>query len=55
MNRVPHCAECEYMKKYDYGKKIYYCDHTGRIDDMGKLGVDKLPKTSPVWCPLKEK
>ena len=34
MNRVPHCAECEYMKKYDYGKKIYYCDHTDRIDDM---------------------
>ena len=55
MNKEPNCAECEFMKKYDYGKKIYYCDHTGRIDDMGKLGADKLPKTSPVWCPLKEK
>lgn len=55
MNRVPHCAECEYMKKYDYGKKIYYCDHTDRSDDMGKLGVDNLSKTSPAWCPLREK
>ena len=55
MNRVPHCAECEYMKKYDYGKKIYYCDHTDRIDDMGKLGVEDLPEGSPAWCPLREK
>ena len=34
-------------------KKIYYCDHPDRIDDMGKLGADHLPKTSPVWCPLR--
>ena len=25
------------------------------IDDMGKLGVNELPKKSPEWCPLKEK
>lgn len=55
MNRVLNCAECEYMKMYDYGKKIYYCDHSDRIDDMGKLGVRGLPKTSPEWCPLREK
>ncbi|EOT24150.1 hypothetical protein C805_02362 [Eubacterium sp. 14-2] len=53
--KVQNCAECDFMKKYEYNKKIYYCDHVDRIDDMGKLGVDKLPKTSPVWCPLREK
>ena len=54
MNRVPHCAECEFMKKFNYGKKIYYCDHSDRIDDMGKLSVNELPKKSPEWCPLRK-
>lgn len=53
-NRVANCAECDFMKKYDYGNKIYYCDHEDRIDDIGKLGVDHPPKTSPEWCPLRE-
>lgn len=53
MNRTQNCAECEFMKKYDYSKEIYYCDHTDRIDDMGKLGEENLPETSPVWCPLR--
>ena len=55
MNKEPNCDECEYMKKYNYGKKIYYCDHADRIDDMGKLSVDHPPKTSPEWCPLGSK
>ena len=55
MYRMQNCRGCEYMKQYNYGKKIYYCDHEGRIDDMGKLGEEKLPETSPVWCPVKEK
>lgn len=54
-NRVPHCAECEFMKMYDIIYKNYYCDHEDRTDDMGKLGVDHPPKTSPKWCPLREK
>lgn len=54
-NRVPHCSGCEFMKTYDYSNKIYYCDHENRIDDMGKLSVNELPKRSPEWCPLKEK
>lgn len=54
MNGKQNCAECEFMKKYNYGKKIYYCDHVDRIDDMGKLGVDELPKGSPEWCPVRE-
>ena len=54
-NREPNCAECEFMTMYDYGNRIYYCDHTDRIDDMGKLSVDNLPEASPLWCPLREK
>lgn len=54
MNRTQNCAECGFMKKYDYDKKIYYCDHEDRIDDMGKLSVDELPKGSPEWCPLRK-
>ena len=54
-NRTQNCAECDFMKKYDYGSRIYYCDHENRIDDMGKLGVGELPKGSPKWCPLKDK
>lgn len=54
-NIIHNCTECDYMKKYDYGKKIYFCDHVDRIDDMGKLSVNELPKRSPEWCPLKEK
>lgn len=52
MNRTQNCAECEYMKMFDYGNRIYYCDHECRIDDMGKLSVGDLPEGSPVWCPL---
>lgn len=50
-----HCRECGFTKMYDYGNKIYYCDHEDRSDDMGKIGVEHLPETSPVWCPLRKK
>lgn len=53
MNRVKNCAECEFMKIYNYGKRIYCCDHPGRIDDMGKLSVDELPRKTPAGCPLR--
>lgn len=55
MIRTQNCAECEFMKKYNYGKKIYYCDHVDRIDDMGKLSVENLSGRNPEWCPLREK
>jgi cold shock CspA family protein len=48
-----HCGECDFVKMYNCGNKIYYCDHEDRIDDMGKLGMDHLPKKSPDWCPLR--
>lgn len=54
-SKVHNCDKCEYTEIYDYGKKIYYCDHLDRIDDMGKLGVGELPERSPVWCPLRDK
>lgn len=50
-----NCAECEYMRMYDYGNRIYYCDYTDRINDMGKLCVGDMPEISPEWCPLREK
>ena len=55
LNREPNCTECDFMKKYEYDKKIYYCDHEDRIDYMGKLDVGHPPKTSPEWCPLRDK
>lgn len=42
MNKEKNCTECDFIKMYDYGNKIYYCYHEGRTDDMGKLGV-KVP------------
>ena len=53
-NGTLNCAECEFMKEYDYGKRIYYCDHVDRIDEMGKLSVEDPPKISPEWCPLRK-
>ena len=53
-NRIQNCVKCDFLKKYDYGKKIYYCDHSDRIDDMGKLSVNELPKKSSEWCPLRK-
>ena len=49
------CKKCKFRKRYDYGKKIYYCDHENRIDDMGKLGVGEIPEGSPEWCPMRNK
>ncbi len=47
------CSGCMFLKGYDYGRKVYYCDHEGRADDMGKLGAESLPDGCPEWCPLK--
>ena len=55
IDKEMNCTECEFLKSYNHTYKNYYCDHVDRIDDMGKLGVDKLPKTSPIWCPLRDK
>ena len=52
-SKIYNCDQCKYIKIYDYGKRLYYCDHVDRNDDMGKLGVGELPERSPKWCPLK--
>lgn len=48
------CSECRFIKKYDYGTEICYCDHEDRIDDMGRLGMDHLTEAGPEWCPLRK-
>ena len=53
MDRVLNCRECEYMKEYDYGQKVYYCDHEDRTDEMGKLSIGDVPGICPEWCPLR--
>ena len=53
-NRVPHCNECDYLRIYDHVYTCYYCDHEDRENDMGSLGVDHPPKTSPKWCPKRK-
>ena len=50
-NKVPHCSEREFLKCMDYAYKNYYCDHEERENDMGYVGVDPPPVTSPVRCP----
>lgn len=33
--KVHNCDRCEYIRMYDYDKRVYYCDHSDRTDDMG--------------------
>ena len=47
------CAECQYMRMFNYGKRIYYCDHEDRDNGMGKLRVEELPKENLEWCPFR--
>lgn len=55
-NRVPHCAECERCQCTDIIYKDYYCcEENDTMQIFGSLGVDHPPKTSPVWCPLRDK
>ena len=49
------CKECKYMKCYAVNKRIYYCDQEDGSGDMGKLGEDILPETSPKWCPMTDR
>lgn len=53
-NTVKPCAECEYLKCIAISRKMYYCNNDDRVDDMGKLGENELPKDNPLWCPLRK-
>ena len=55
MEKKVSCSKCEFMIEYDYGNRIYYCDHEDRTNDMGKLGVGDIPRECPEWCPLRNK
>ena len=46
---------CKDVVCMDYMYKNYYCNNDERTDDMGFLGRNHLPKTSPEWCPLRAK
>lgn len=51
-NATNGCKKCPFIRMYDYGKRIYYCGHEGREDDMGKVSEGELPEKRPMWCPL---
>lgn len=53
MEKIINCSECEFMRAYDYGNRIYYCDHEDRTDEIGKLSVGDVPGICPEWCPLR--
>lgn len=52
-NNAPNCCNCEYIKCIAISKQMYFCNHEGRSDDMGKLTEDNLHIESPEWCPLR--
>lgn len=47
-----NCKNCKYLKCYAINHQIYFCDNDNRIDDIGKLSVDRKPEDAPKWCPL---
>lgn len=51
-NPTKRCEKCPFIRMYDYGRRVYYCDNECRGDDMGKVGEGELPEKRPVWCPL---
>ena len=46
------CKNCKYLKCYAIDHQIYFCNHDNRIDDIGKLSIDKEPEDALEWCPL---
>lgn len=54
VTKCSNCAECEFLRCFDYAFKNYYCDNEERTDDMGYVGVDNPPEKSPNWCPKRE-
>lgn len=55
MNNIePKCTGCDCVKCVAVNRQIYYCDNESRENDMGKLEEDRLPETSPVWCPKRK-
>lgn len=54
VTKCSKCAECEFLRCFDYAFKNYYCDNEDRTDDMGYVSVDNPSEKSPDWCPKRE-
>ena len=54
MNQELSCNGCEFLKCIAVQQQIYYCDNEDRVNDMGKLGTDRLPDRIPAWCPRRK-
>lgn len=59
--RVPHCRECDrckYIQMPWSNTKEYKCYEDANSNEwetfIDYLGVDTLPKTSPIWCPKRK-
>ena len=62
MYRAPRCKECECCKSMQiepwiFNIKEYKCceEKAGYQVYVGCVGIDHLPKTSPIWCPKRVK
>jgi len=71
MNKTPKCEECKYCKNFGkatfgysttnrtFNRSCYYCvcDDLNAFIGHGKCTPNSpvMIKTSPRWCPLKEK
>jgi len=53
MNRVPHCDGYEYIDEVNYMYLSFYCKHD-LLEQPLQICVDRLPLTSPMWCPLRK-
>ena len=54
--RVPHCKVCDRCQSSDYLYKEYYCSEANEPSVIyALLGVDNPPKTSPKWCPKRNR
>lgn len=53
LNKVPRCEKCDLLKTdKDRNCTYFYCKHEG-YEDYGSISVERLPDTSPKWCPLR--
>lgn len=53
MKKVPKCKECDNCKYYDILYKSFYCGHSSLLQEL-LISVDRQPKISPKWCPLRK-
>jgi hypothetical protein len=52
---IPKCKNCKELDAYKIGKCTFYDCYNPDIHTRGKKIYAKDIKTSPAWCPLREK